>query len=1108
MGFRQRRKSRNYIGTVIAIDGLVTTVKSENTTMELPFLNSAGWDDCIDSRLLRAQDWQEAPEFKSHGHTLRRLFTDLEINAVLCVGNRPTVCVKDARGMPPNEVEDLRRRLWNMGATVLLVTEGRSDIKIFSTLCKPAPDDSNGSRAQLSKETIQNLESVEIALRLRRLIRRVETGEIYRENKSLFDPKSAVDRSLLENLCALREKILSGRSRRDYQRAHAFIGRFLFSSYLLDRGIIGPAYLQKARLPEAEDMAKFLERAETDGSRALETLFDALQRDFNGSLFGNLLGNHRIDGTQIGYLRRFLAGDSLATGQLSLFKLYDFSVIPVELISCIYEDFLGAEARATGSTAPDIEAKMGTQRASGAYYTPPRLAELAVDIATERWETLLDKRCLDPACGSGVFLVIIFIRMAEEWRKRNPNADARRRYDELRRMLAEDLRGIDTHLTACLVTCFSLYLAFLDQMDPKEITELREVLDRDGRHKILPHILWKADGTAPKPPNSATVRESDFFEVPAEKTFDLVIGNPPWVSRRAAPSANKWLSSPANPYLGTISATERPQSLMPAKELAAAFMWKVGLHLKPEGRVCQILPSRVFLSNNTDLFQAAWINKHRLETVWLLADWSFILFPSAACPCFIGRYHPRGDGESLGFFDFITPKVELLDPREALIPVYPEDQKALSESDIVSAAKRGEAAAAWKKQYWGTPRDLRLIERLMRMPRLNRMVTRPPRNQDAAANRVGFQWYKGQGFQPATASTTNQQPVFWKKSDLFLSANVQVSGLILLRSECRPIGVLYENTGLHRARAPQLFKAPLLLINQACTKFLFSDFDVLFHDDFQSICAPAGEEDELLLLTAVLSSPLAQYLLFHTTANIGVERDVAGLKEMLALPFPLPKDTDDPAKSTKIMRACAEHLRKLHAILGKPQNLLRHQSLVNETQMHLNKLVYDYFTVCGWERQLIEDTVNIFRPSSTPATSHSKKLFTVQRSTPTHREEYAGTLIETFRGWMHAKKAIWIECTVAGDLGLAVVTLGIGGKAREYKETPRDDRVAGVLERLRNVTALDGAVSRVLRGFLFYEPDRVHILKPLSRRHWTNTAALNDADEILTQMMEEDGWRD
>ena len=162
------------------------------------------------------------------------------------------------------------------------------------------------------------------------------------------------------------------------------------------------------------------------------------------------------------------------------------------------------------------------------------MAELTVDIATEGWATLLDKRCLDPACGSGVFLVILFIRMAEEWRKRNPKANTRRRYDALMGLLSENLRGVDIHPTACLVTCFSLYLAFLDQMEPKEVIELRELLERDTRAKLLPRILWNTRSPCPRPPHLTTVRGLDFFALPTEQEFDLVVGNPPWVSRRDA----------------------------------------------------------------------------------------------------------------------------------------------------------------------------------------------------------------------------------------------------------------------------------------------------------------------------------------------------------------------------------------------------------------------------------------------------------------------------------------------------------------------------------------------------------------------------------------------
>jgi hypothetical protein len=1079
-----------------------------NNTLS-PLLRSNGWEACVDARLLRASDaWDDAPEFRAHGHALRRFFSDLRMDAVLCIEGRPTVCIKDARPLTSKKVEELRRQLWNLGATTLFVVEEQNGVKVFSTLVKPAKDDEGGDRAMLSKETIQTLQAVDLALWLRQLIHRIETGAIYREHKSLFDPRCAVDRDLLESLREARNLICPKKSKKGYQQAHALIGRFLFSCYLLDRRIIGPAYLKKANLLEAEDMLGLLAEASKDGATTLLTLFKILQRDFNGSLFGNLLDDHELEETEVAYLRRFLSGENLRTGQLSLFKLYDFDFIPVQLISSIYEEFLGAEAEA--EEKPDKPGNSGrhSQRTQGAYYTPPRLAELAVDIATEGWTTLLDKRCLDPACGSGVFLVILFIRMAEEWRKRNPKASTRRRYDELMRLLSENLRGVDIHPTACLVTCFSLYLAFLDQMDPKEVIELRDALEHDTREKILPRILWEHDKPRPKHPHFPTVRGIDFFLLPFDKDFHLVIGNPPWVSRKEAPSAEQWLLSDDNPYQKSVIAARRSQTLFPARELACAFMWKSGLHLLPVGRVCQVLPSRVFLSNNTDRFQAAWLQHHRLETMWLLADWRFVLFPTADCPCFVGRYHPRGEHEGLGTFEFITPKVELVDPREALIPIFPEDQKSLSESDILVAAERQETAATWKRQHWGTPRDAKLIERLMRMSRLKRLAGRPPKDPDSVSPNRKREWFKGQGFQPATDSTTHPENVFWEKSDLFLSADAAVLDLLLLEENCSKIGNLHHDIGLHRKRSPLIYKPPLLLINKACTKFLFSDFDVLFQDDFQSISAPKSEEDELLFLTAVLSSPLTQYLLFHTTANIGIERDIARLEEILELPFPLPEEMEDPKRSDSILRACAKRLRTLRAELLKPKNLLRRETLVRDAQDELYKFVCQYFEISEWEQHLIEDTVKVFRPSSTPGSLSSETLFTAQPSKITHRKEYADELVKTFRGWSRAKKHLWAEGSIASNFGLALVTLEMGQKAKAYTESTAEEAVSNLLDNIRKSTARNGALFSCLRGFALYEPDRVHILKPLNLRHWTRTAALNDADEILTRMMEENGWRD
>jgi hypothetical protein len=181
---------------------------------------------------------------------------------------------------------------------------------------------------------------------------------------------------------------------------------------------------------------------------------------------------------------------------------------------------------------------------------------------------------------------------------------------------------------------------------------------------------------------------------------------------------------------------------------------------------------------------------------------------------------------------------------------------------------------------------------------------------------------------------------------------------------------------------------------------------------------------------------------------------------------------------------------------------------VGDAKMELYEYVCDYFQICQWERQLIEDTVNVFRPSSTPGSIESEGLITSHPSTFAQRKQYADTLIRTFRSWSRTNKQLWAEGNVAVDVGLGLITMGIADVGVRYTESRAEERVANVLQELCDASAGPKTASyHYLRGFALYEPERVHVLKPLNLRHWTRTAALNDADEILTRMMGEGGWR-
>ena len=58
-----------------------------------------------------------------------------------------------------------------------------------------------------------------------------------------------------------------------------------------------------------------------------------------------------------------------------------------------------------------------------------------------------------------------------------------------------------------------------------------------------------------------------------------------------------------------------------------------------------------------------------------------------------------------------------------------------------------------------------------------------------------------------------------------------------------------------------------------------------------------------------------------------------------------------------------------------------------------------------------------------------------------------------------------------------------------------------VLARIAKASVVEGPGGLTyLRGYAHIEEDCVHILKPLARRHWTRTAALNDADELASYL--------
>ena len=461
------------------------------------------------------------------------------------------------------------------------------------------------------------------------------------------------DRRLLTNLQLLRQKFDADLE--EMEVLDTIIGRVIFIRYLEDRQII-PA----DRLREITDQETLIEVLKS-GSAATYELFALLAATFNGDIFGvSESESDKVNDTNLTAISQFLAGDDLDSGQQSLWP-YDFSIIPPDLISSVYEKLLE-----------------GTQRRDAAYYTPRRVVDLILDETLPLTEPYDEEsssstpRILDPACGSGIFLTEAFRRLIF----RHSNAASERlEFDDLARLLTTTIFGVDRSPIAVSVATLGLYLALLEELDSASVWERVRLPLIAGKNLIV----------------------SDFFAEHAltGEKFDIIVGNPPWRSE---------LSDAAEQYLADHSIS------VPDKQIAIAFLHAAASSTAPNGRIGFLMPSKSLLHNRSGTAKAARrmiFDRFGVETVIDLAAIRRDIFRSAVAPGAVLITRPHTDTGDKG------PRILHVAPRPS--PLQSSiDGFAVSHSDVhsVAADLATHSTEIWKTLLWGSMADHAFLTQL------------------------------------------------------------------------------------------------------------------------------------------------------------------------------------------------------------------------------------------------------------------------------------------------------------------------------------------------------------------------------------------------------------
>lgn len=1005
--------------------------------------------------LSKESDIELYPELLPFSHYLRQAWSELKLSGVLCVDGHPTVYLCASASFTQQQKREYHRFVWNQGLVPLLIFLTHGWVEVHSTVKKP---ERASASDQLFDENlpslIQSLGQVAETLEWAYLIRAIETGQFFQDHARFFPANETVDSCLVENLKHTTRRLKQ--TGWTLPQAHALLGRALFVSFLQEREFIKPHYypegttslLDILRQPRVGEAKRLLYRE----------FFQRLKQEFNGTMFDTALAEEerRIGKTQLDILADFLSGHDMQSGQMTLdFWAYDFRFIPVETISAIYEEFMK-------------DADLVRQREEGAYYTPRHLAETTLHVALEdRYNEVSGWRVLDPACGSGIFLVGMFNLLAEKWRRENSTRRNQTKAQALLDILQRQIRGVDVNPVACRITAFSLYLALFEKLRPMDVDEFKEKVSQSS---FLPPLLW----TEGEPIDTPVVLQGDFLEddLPLEKDFNLIIGNPPWESRGREQIALRF----------TLNSPER---------------------LRRGGVACLLLPSAILVNRHGSL-DGDWFRKVTVEKIVQLADFRFVLF-EATHPCFILRYVK--DTPSLDHtVIYETPKLNRFDRRQGMFVVEPDDYKLVTQHSVLEASLQKRLQSIWSRKFWGTPRDETFLRRLDFYPPLSESI--------AEKN-----WGVGVGFQPYYPGIpiSQNEPVPlepWKPSDKFLRNDENFPQLVIQEQDFSTLKESLE-ASVHRRknikaslkyvrRKPDeiVFTPPMVVFSKGFTKFAFSDYEgtIRFFDGLRSITGPREDADLLRFLSAVIGSRLFKYIAFHSGSNLGIGRDQIHVYESLTLPFPLPDNEFAPPDAHGIIKEAAKVIKGVERS-GKRATLAKRADLVADATEKLQPLVEAYFSVTHAERILIEDTLNIYQPSI-----HRSDLDTdipsLEFPKPAVRKRYADTLCEALNR-LARKQGIRLnaEGRVSKSLNLILLSVIFTDERKPYKEAKGEEELWEALDRVAKAAKQNVGPFSYLRGFSYFEPDRLHMLKPATMRNWCRSAALNDANAIFEYLM-------
>ncbi len=1004
-----------------------------------PWFSSLGYAQEAGALHLTDQKVDEKHPYAVELRDLLRPNGQIRAQAVFDVRNTPTVLFfeDDERLLTDTvKLNALRQKIWNQNLISVVMVASRTGITALP-LAKRA------SGVMLEAKNANRFGPFSSA--------DFHSNEIQQRYPAWFKPENRVDQQLLKNL-KVTVNALVDRVEIDLSAAQTLMGQVLFVSYLEHRRIVSDKYRMDRQV---DNFHSLIRNHDTNG---ICKLIESLRKDFNGDFLSAETQTDRLwlEFPKPGFdiIADFLSRVDIETGQQSFWN-YDFSLIPVELLSGIYESFIG-----------------DTQSQLGAFYTPRHLANLVVDQAFLGSKDPLNEVIFDGACGSGILLTTAFRRLvgyAEA--KAKCQLSLSKRIELLRKRIF----GGDVNDSACRVTAFSLYLSLLERLEPSDVLALQE------NEKVkLPSLGGQ---------NLFGGIDGDFFgcKHPLLKHggFTLMLSNPPWLEPKKddVTSADVWATKAGIPRS--------------RRQLAGDFAHRALDYLAPYGQLCFILPASLFLAPTSEDFLQGWMRRVRIKRLINFGDMRDFIFETASHSCAVVVATPRANAD-------------------APIPVDETFQYWAPKSDTGLAFGRLTLCSADRfdiqtQAYfddplrlvtlmWGNESDIALWTRLQRQGMFADMFNAPE-----------ARWVSRKGVHiqdKNTAEVASAEPLRKMKTVPIeaLKRGVPVIRLDDLQEFSRNItSVARLNSDLMN-----VFQGPRILFpdgfdSEREIRASFINEPASFTSSIGVIAGPESDTMLLRFAACYLRSDLARYFLIMRAYQVVCDRNRVTLRDIKNFPFITPEAHPDPIKAKVILN----NVTNLTENLAIPR-LLTPGNEFETIRKKLNELVFDYFGLSDNERCLVREAVTELLPSARPRGYKSLHTLVQGRADFKQVQSYANTLQQELLDWQESLggsggahvSVIAMNPQLVGPVGAVRIELkdikrSISAKVKVEEDNQAVETIVTKLQKLDLLQMTVGEYMYFAPDTLIWTDEALLLVRPLIRRFWLRRTAIRDAANIV-----------